>query len=846
MESFYLVLPSNTPFPGNTTSDYLVKLPNIIDLSDGNWSVALSSIIYPLSFSGIDEEQKIEIHYEDDKVSTINIPKRLQYSSVKQFENIINESILNSLLNETKVGLEQPRSKRDIDTLPDQRIKIKLKTPAQPTQQTPPTEERIKIKLKTPAQPIEPNQQQTPIVERPKPPIRTKTVDQVEQQTQIVQQAQVTIEQPPLMDQRPKPPVRAKVEDRVEQQAQPKPIEQLTTDLQGVEAIHEPTIDERIKIKPKTPIKSTAETTQPLLPTVERIKIKTKEPIISKDAQAPDVQIPIEQPQAQIQLTDKERQALDTAKRVTNTISDELELGYQSIEKFIKECMNINTVVTEAAIPDNAFNAKTLKIKILEEAGPLISLKNLATIELNKAREAKVKTSIAYQRQNVRDAKISTDQIKSIKKKLLNSDDDNDPSFLDQIKKRHKNIFNWYEEFAKDTGLPPGKLENVQMEAMKYFLETNKAYNVITDIVDELYTYMGELENDKSNEAKNLLYTIEPIIAQKTISNSKFTEIELLKYQLGRYHEENNLKEAQNVLLQIKDISKLFLDDESGYLTLTKEIKKRVLIEILKYKQSKAYKEAKNIDKIIRDEDKADVWSLSKEIASNQRVFGQESQTEGHIPKPIPLQEKIDKETSDTWNIIDNDEKQLFDYRKEDVEEKIKNLLDKNMEQKGYTNVKRSLYQQIFFYFDSDQLQRFYLWTSYDPLFKIRNIKISKQLAYMLGFTDNNEGYVDKNNFAKYSPDVSGGLHTFYVYCPNLVANTVIGNQYGPLLRVVNVDMESKNKVVETIYTQEFHHKVILKQIPEINIKILSDSGRPIEFNWGNCIVTLHFKRALF
>jgi len=116
----------------------------------------------------------------------------------------------------------------------------------------------------------------------------------------------------------------------------------------------------------------------------------------------------------------------------------------------------------------------------------------------------------------------------------------------------------------------------------------------------------------------------------------------------------------------------------------------------------------------------------------------------------------------------------------------------------------------------------------------------------MLGFVHDHDGFVTKNSFARYNPDVSGGIHSFYVYAPNLVANTVIGNQYGPLLRVINVDTESKSKVVETIYTQEFHHKVLLKQIPEIHIQILSNTSRPIEFNWGNCIITLHFRRALF
>jgi len=103
MDSFYTVLPSNTPFPGNKTSDYIVKLPNIIDLSDGNWSVALSSIVYPLSFSGIEESQTITIIYNDYSTIVINIPKRLQYGSNKQFANVLNDIIHQAIFDMKKL-----------------------------------------------------------------------------------------------------------------------------------------------------------------------------------------------------------------------------------------------------------------------------------------------------------------------------------------------------------------------------------------------------------------------------------------------------------------------------------------------------------------------------------------------------------------------------------------------------------------------------------------------------------------------------------------------------------------------------------------------------------------------
>ena len=129
---------------------------------------------------------------------------------------------------------------------------------------------------------------------------------------------------------------------------------------------------------------------------------------------------------------------------------------------------------------------------------------------------------------------------------------------------------------------------------------------------------------------------------------------------------------------------------------------------------------------------------------------------------------------------------------------------------------------------------------------QIKSVQLSPQLAYNLGFVTDNNGYVKLNSFATYIPDISGGLHSMYIYAPDLIENTVIGNQYGPLLRVVNIDQNTKSSMVESIYTKEFHHKVQINLIHEIRIRILSDTGRPIAFNWGNCIITLHFQRSLF
>ena len=94
MDRFYVVLPSNVDIEDNKAWDYTVRLPNTLDLSDGNWTVALSSIIYPVSFySETDQALSIRIVDNNNKSSTIPIPSD-PITDIKQFQDRVNETIL--------------------------------------------------------------------------------------------------------------------------------------------------------------------------------------------------------------------------------------------------------------------------------------------------------------------------------------------------------------------------------------------------------------------------------------------------------------------------------------------------------------------------------------------------------------------------------------------------------------------------------------------------------------------------------------------------------------------------------------------------------------------------------
>ena len=96
---FHVFLPSNSPVEENVTGNYTVRLPNTIDLSDGEWSVALSSIIYPISYvSGENKEMTIKIDYYDSKVKAkvITIPSNITFTSIEHLQKTLNGTIMST------------------------------------------------------------------------------------------------------------------------------------------------------------------------------------------------------------------------------------------------------------------------------------------------------------------------------------------------------------------------------------------------------------------------------------------------------------------------------------------------------------------------------------------------------------------------------------------------------------------------------------------------------------------------------------------------------------------------------------------------------------------------------
>ena len=371
--------------------------------------------------------------------------------------------------------------------------------------------------------------------------------------------------------------------------------------------------------------------------------------------------------------------------------------------------------------------------------------------------------------------------------------------------------------------------------------EAHEDYVKFIGNVNEINNAIKKLDYEAGSTGDDLKIKIlakaEPIIVRRLEAENHFSEFVKIKEQLKQNYEAKNVEEMQKSVENLGIYKNLFVGDE-GFRDNAQIAYDTIIIYYNTIKTVKPKDSTK-----FTDEAKHDEWQMAKNIEHVKQMHGISMD---HISKALALKEKIDTDAVDEWNIIENQEalieSQIEDQRKNDIIELIKDKLESKINIGAERNVLKSLYQEVYFHYDEPRFQRFFMWVSDDK--DIKGIELSKQLAYILGF-QLIDGRVSRNSFATYSPDIAV-LHSFYVYSPNLIANTLIGNTYGPLLRVVNVDRSKDKKMVESIYTQEFHHKVLLNQISEIQIQISSDTGRPIEFNWGNCIITLHFKRSLF
>jgi len=146
------------------------------------------------------------------------------------------------------------------------------------------------------------------------------------------------------------------------------------------------------------------------------------------------------------------------------------------------------------------------------------------------------------------------------------------------------------------------------------------------------------------------------------------------------------------------------------------------------------------------------------------------------------------------------------------------------------------LLEQVFFEFD-ESTSRFTFWAPDDLL---EYLQMPKKLKHVLGFQD-----VEKilpNTTAKYTPDITAGIHKLMVYdTTGMVEKTIVGDKMVPLLRMVNVNAKPGENV-EVNYDPPMYVRVLKNDIGEGGIEVRDQIGEIVDFNNGLFSVTGHFK----
>jgi hypothetical protein len=100
-------------------------------------------------------------------------------------------------------------------------------------------------------------------------------------------------------------------------------------------------------------------------------------------------------------------------------------------------------------------------------------------------------------------------------------------------------------------------------------------------------------------------------------------------------------------------------------------------------------------------------------------------------------------------------------------------------------------------------------------------------------------GKVDVTGHATF--DINRKTNLMYVYC-DVAAHGVVGDTTAPLLRVCNVSGQH-GRIVHVTYDRPHYVPVGRREFDAIEIAINNERGDPMPFEFGNSMVTLHFRR---
>ena len=117
---------------------------------------------------------------------------------------------------------------------------------------------------------------------------------------------------------------------------------------------------------------------------------------------------------------------------------------------------------------------------------------------------------------------------------------------------------------------------------------------------------------------------------------------------------------------------------------------------------------------------------------------------------------------------------------------------------------------------------------------------MSEDLAAYLGF-DNPGPYGSGSYLADHAFDLRGNVRMFYVYS-DIVSYSPVGEKRVPLLRVCETQGVF-GKMISTTFTHPHYVPLARSSFETIEININNELGKPMPFEFGKTVVTLHFRK---
>ena len=113
-------------------------------------------------------------------------------------------------------------------------------------------------------------------------------------------------------------------------------------------------------------------------------------------------------------------------------------------------------------------------------------------------------------------------------------------------------------------------------------------------------------------------------------------------------------------------------------------------------------------------------------------------------------------------------------------------------------------------------------------------------------YTHTAPSWSQKNYRGQHPYELSAGYHSLFVYT-DIVKPSFVGNSFTQLLRLVQVPSNATfgDQILIT-YPNTYYIPLMTKDFETIEIDIKDDTGESIPFEFGRCIVVLHFRRKLY